>query len=369
MPPHTPLPPFAATHGPRDAPVVLVGEAWGEQEEKGRRPFLGSSGTELARMLTQAGLGPSLPPREWLTRDDLWDYWRRSGFLVTNVLAARPPANDILTWCTTKKELPHDYTMPPLSQGKYLRPEYLPELQRLHTELAAYPRTLILALGSTALWACLGTAAISSNRGVVHPSPWGKILPTFHPSAVLRQWSLRPIVLADFLKALRESDFPEIRRPSRSILISPTLTEAQTWAQEAASAPAIACDIETANKQITCVGFSRSNLMAMVVPFYDGRHLDGAYWPSLDSEIAAWRIVKGLLEGPQVKVFQNGLYDLQYLTRMGIQPRNCTSDTMLLHHALYPELQKGLGFLASLYADEGAWKLMRKHTEELKRDE
>ena len=78
-----------------------------------------------------------------------------------------------------------------------------------------------------------------------------------------------------------------------------------------------------------------------------------------------------LLESVIPKVFQNGLFDMQYLARMGLQVRNALHDTMLLHHVLYPELQKGLGFLGSIYSNEPAWKLMRTHKgeEELKRDE
>jgi hypothetical protein len=33
---------------------------------------------------------------------------------------------------------------------------------------------------------------------------------------------------------------------------------------------------------------------------------------------------------------------------------------MLMHHSIMPEMQKGLGFLGSVYTDEPAWKLMRR---------
>jgi DNA polymerase I-like protein with 3'-5' exonuclease and polymerase domains len=79
--------------------------------------------------------------------------------------------------------------------------------------------------------------------------------------------------------------------------------------------------------------------------------------------------VQALLESEIPKVFQNGMFDINYLTRAGIYVRNCAHDTMLLHHVLYPELPKGLGFLGSIYSNESAWKLLRKHGEELKRDE
>ena len=42
---------------------------------------------------------------------------------------------------------------------------------------------------------------------------------------------------------------------------------------------------------------------------------------------------------------------------------------MLLHHALYPEMLKGLGFLGSIYSEEIAWKSMRTKGDNLKRDE
>ena len=71
-----------------------------------------------------------------------------------------------------------------------------------------------------------------------------------------------------------------------------------------------------------------------------------------------------------MKIFQNGLYDLQYLS-MICTPRACSEDTMIAHHSLYTELRKGLGFLGSIYANVPSWKSMRtfKKEEQLKRDD
>ena len=68
------------------------------------------------------------------------------------------------------------------------------------------------------------------------------------------------------------------------------------------------------------------------------------------------------------KIFQNGLFDLQYLAKYKLRIVNISDDTMLLHHALYPELPKGLGFLGAAYTNEAPWKLMRKG-EGYKKDE
>jgi hypothetical protein len=43
---------------------------------------------------------------------------------------------------------------------------------------------------------------------------------------------------------------------------------------------------------------------------------------------------------------------------------------MLLHHSLFPEMLKGLGFLGSIYTNEQSWKLMsRPKADTEKRDE
>jgi len=78
------------------------------------------------------------------------------------------------------------------------------------------------------------------------------------------------------------------------------------------------------------------------------------------------------MEDPKlIKVMQNGLYDTQYCIRHGIRPRGCTEDTMLMHHSLYSEMKKGLGFLGSVYSNFQSWKSMRsfRGEEQLKKDD
>jgi DNA polymerase I-like protein with 3'-5' exonuclease and polymerase domains len=58
--------------------------------------------------------------------------------------------------------------------------------------------------------------------------------------------------------------------------------------------------------------------------------------------------------------FHNATYDLTYLDKYGIRPAGHIFDTMLRHHAFQPELEKSLGFLASLYVPTRAWKHLRK---------
>lgn len=333
-------PPFACTSGPQDASVVVVGEAFGKDEELLERPFIGASGQELTRLLREAG-------------------FQRSELLLTNVLALRPPDNKIEALCTSKKELPNDYSAPAISHGKYLRPEFLPELLRLKEEILAHPRNLVVALGNTACWALLGSSGIGSLRGVVASStlcPPTKVLPTYHPAAVLRSWHWRPIMLADLLKAKRESSFAEIVRPSRELLVDPTLQEIAEWKERyAVHASALAVDIETKNGQITDIGFASSPSHAICITLC---HEDGTSpWATDAEEHLAWNLVEELLMLPCQKIMQNGLYDMQYLLKAGFRVVNAGEDTMLLHHALYPEMQKGLAFLSSIYGTEANWKM------------
>jgi uracil-DNA glycosylase len=348
--PPSALIPFDSTSGPRSARLMLVGEAFGEKEELTGLPFMGWSGQELARMLGDAGL-------------------TRGECLLSNVFPFRPGQvkNDIAQLCGPKSEAGADYKLKPLAQGKYILPKYLPCLERLAEEIREVQPHLVVALGGTATWALTGSAAITRARGVVANStlvPGVKVLPTFHPASVMRNWAQRPIVVADLIKAKGESAFPQIIRKHRCLLVNPTLSELwHWWYTDGDKAEILAADIETKRQQITMISFASSAMCGVVVPFWTGGE---SFWKSLEVELRAWAFVKMVLESPITKLFQNGLYDLQYLARMGIRPRACNEDTMLKHHSFYPELPKSLGFLGSIYANEAAWKDFRLAKEEKK---
>ena len=144
----------------------------------------------------------------------------------------------------------------------------LPELDRLREELNQVAPNLIIALGSTACWALLSTNGIGALRGTVATSTLvpAKVLPTYHPAAVLRNWAWRPIAIADLIKAKRESAFPEIKRPERFILVNPTIAECEQWVAQNLKSEC-ACDIETKFGMIEMIGFSASPTHAMVIPF------------------------------------------------------------------------------------------------------
>lgn len=338
-----PLPAFAATSGPRSGvKIALVAEAWGQQEELVKQPLIGTTGQELNRMLKEAGID-------------------RTHCFATNVFALRPTENKIDKLCLDKKGVGgKEYLLPPTNMGKYIEPRFFPELDRLREELLSVKPNLVIGLGAISTWALLQSPKIGSIRGTTTEStlvPGMKVLPTYHPSAVYRNWSLRPIVVADLMKAKKEAEFPDLRRPQRFILVRPSIPEMYAWWQEhGVGAERLAFDIETTRGQIRNIGFAPSRSHAINIPFIVN---DKSWWPSVNGEWAAWQFVQMVLDSPAIKVAQNGLYDIQFLWRQGLRIRNYREDTMLQHHALYPELQKGLGFLGSIYSNEPAWKLLR----------
>jgi len=338
--------------GPKDAKIVLIGEAPGEQEEKAGVPFIGPSGQQLDSMLKIAGL-------------------RRRDLYLTNVLFTRPPGNRLDDFLVSKRELPASYKLPALRQGKYLHPELLPELERLHAELEAVRPNLIIACGGPALWSVTSLHGITKMRGAVQPSRWGKVLPTLHPATLLypEGWANRPIIIADFIKAKYESDFSEIRRPKRRLLINPTLEELHEFFALCKSARRLSIDVETKGGQITLFGIALSPALGAVIPFYDPRKSGNSYW-SKEDEILVRALINDTLSRPIPKLFQNGLYDLQYLLREQYHINlDNSDDTMILHHALYPELPKSLGFMGSIYTNEASWKLLRERGKDMNKRE
>lgn len=333
--------------GPPNARVFILGEAPGEREVELAAPFVGPSGHELRRMLTSVGVSLS-------------DCYK------ANVFSRRPADNNLSLFGSTEPG-EASRALGPLSRNPilYVGDEWLPELERVRAEIDACRPNIIIALGNTACWALgLGTG-INNLRGTVHPVTIGdrvfKVLPTFHPAAILRQYSDRVIAIADLEKAHVESASPEIRFDATELWLDPTLHDLVAFdTLHMRDARICASDVETKRGQITCISFSPSDAaVSLCIPFW----VDGPapnYWPTTEAEVAAWGWVRHWLERPDLTIVgQNFLYDLQYLLRHGIQPTNCTEDTMLAHHSLYSELRKGLGFLGSIYSNQSSWKQMR----------
>lgn len=330
--------------------IMIVGEAWGEKEAEAGEPFVGPSGGVLKSMLRHAGV----------SYDDCY---------VTNVFNLRPAGNKLESLSAPKSEaIPG---LPQLGQKLWISARYKPEIDRLLAEIETIRPNVILALGATPLWAICHVLGIKKYRGTPIMSADGKVkvLPTYHPAAVMRQWKLRPIVIADIAKARAESLSPQLVRPRRFIYLEPSIADIE-WFYETyiAKAEIVSADIETKQGTITEIGFAPQWDRALVIPFYS-HSKNTNYWSTPSEEFAAWKWVQRICAEKRL-VGQNFSYDLQYLwDKNHIPTVKVEDDTMILHHAMYPEMEKSLGFLGSIYTDEPSWKFMRADNETLKQED
>jgi len=132
--------------GADDAPLMFVGEAPGEQEDKRGEPFVGPAGELLDKMIEAMG-------------------WSRSSVYIANVLMCRPPGN----------------RNPQPDEVAACQPFLDAKIDRIA------PR-VIVALGRPAANTLLGTdAPISALRGRFHERRGIKVMPTFHPAYLLRE--------------------------------------------------------------------------------------------------------------------------------------------------------------------------------------
>jgi hypothetical protein len=375
--------------------MLWVGESWGENELTLGHPFVGSAGQELARIGVDAGIiTVPLPWRNYngfYDINEMVDFWQsvkqQDGIQLSNVFHAHPENNNIENFFGIEG----DRHLPPLKAGKYILPEFMPHVQNLWNEIEILKPNVVVCLGNTPSWALLGRSYISRIRGAV---AWSdrckcKVVPTYHPSYIIRgQWPERPIVIADLQKAKRQSISADIHRPEVWILRDPTIPEIADWFTEPATEYAV--DIETGyalyskaelkrmtpkeryflSSQISMISFARTENDVIVIEFMSRKKPDLCYWPTLEEEVEVWKLIKHGLRIPIKKVFQNGLYDMGRCLEAGIITwAQGMEDTMLRQHARYPEMLKSLGFQASLFVDDLAWKEIYSNRESLKRDE
>jgi len=329
---------YVRPRGSLKSPLAIVGEAPGNDEEIKGEVFVGPSGKELEKQFSLAGIG-------------------LAGAYFTNVLSRRP-GRDVKEVCTEKNDASY---LPSLEPGKYFPRSIIePELERLYGELKQMDNLkVILALGNTACWALLGETGIKSLRGKFFHIDLNDhqplVFPTYHPAAVLRQWSFRATTILDLQKVQRALSGRDISPPNREIWTRPTLNDLEEFEPYLHRASIVGVDCETKNGLVDCWGFSADETRAIVVPFWNGGN--EPYWPDEKSELQARRWCNKIIEDPSIpKVMQNGMYDYMHALREGAAFQGWIHDTMLLHHAIYPELEKSLEFLASIYTNERHWK-------------
>lgn len=346
--------------GPQPASILIIGEAPGEQELAMGQPFVGASGQELTRMLTEAGIA-------------------RASCRVTNVTPHRPPNNDISHFFGKKSS-----GFQPVG-GRYPSKEITEGLELLRQEIESTAPNIIIPLGDTALWALTGHGGITKWRGsnlrTNGRGPVGtlsrefKVVPTYHPAAILRQWSWRYIAVNDLRRAKRKSETfrPEPERET-NFIIEPDFRFIQGYLggilEDLGKGPRrLSVDIETTGRHMSLIGIATSPLNAVCIPLMT-RNGTGHYWPEHEEQ-AIIALLRQVFQHPNAQLIgQNHLYDAQYFVRQAFIWPRFTFDTMLAHHTCFPGLPKSLDFLSSMYLDHHVyWKDELKDYRELPVDE
>jgi DNA polymerase len=145
---------------------MFVGEAPGEKEDLAGEPFVGNAGRLLNKLLGEHKIN-------------------RKDVFITNIVACRPPGN----------------RTPRVKEVRAHAPWIEEQLRLLEPKL-------VVTLGRIALTYFVPKAKVSEIRGVPQRIQHGGqplvVLPTFHPSAVLRDYQVMyPRVSADFRKIVR----------------------------------------------------------------------------------------------------------------------------------------------------------------------
>lgn len=146
--------------GNLNAPIMIIGEAPGRDEDLQGRPFVGLSGQLLDKILAACGFN------------------RSDHVFIGNILKCRPPGN----------------RTPSPREIEVCKPFLLRQIELID------PKILIL-LGATALKSLLGDyMRITRTRGQWLSFEGRLAMPVYHPSALLRNPALKRDTWEDFKK-------------------------------------------------------------------------------------------------------------------------------------------------------------------------
>src|SRR5690606_35147970 len=159
--------------------LAIVGEAPGADEETQGMPFVGAAGALLDNLLASCGVD-------------------RASCFVGNVCKVRPPGNKI-------EEFGYDHDLVLEGAGE------------LREELSRFRPNCTLLLGNTPLHFAANLKSVSSWRGSILSTSYGKAVPSIHPAAVLRDYKQWPLLRFDIKRAREEAMFPELRLPKRNL--------------------------------------------------------------------------------------------------------------------------------------------------------
>jgi len=142
------------------ADILFIGEAPGATEDSSGKPFVGRSGELLTKMIENV---------LQISRSDVY---------ITNIVKCRPPNNQV----------------PTPTQAHTCQPYLLKQIELIKPKL-------IVTLGATAYHYLTGDeTGITKIRGTLHEQNGYTLIPTYHPSYLLRNPTAKKEVFEDLLK-------------------------------------------------------------------------------------------------------------------------------------------------------------------------
>jgi len=341
--------------GPRDARIILLGEAPGADEAWFGEPFIGQAG-ELQQ---REGWGPV--------------GIRREGVRIENVVEERPPGNRL------------EALQP--SAVRWWQGHARRRLDRLVEGAVAAGRSpCVVPVGNLALATCLrddlptilnGPKAgewrtrkpsgiqwrskITQFRGSLleYKTANGvrcRMIPTIHPAALLYREAGYQAWLGDWRRIAREVErgCPPLPRATDHIAAGPG--DCRRWLEDALrDGGPIAVDLETAGPQILCAGVAQHGDASLVIPLVDPESGTRVPW--------GWGYLHRILGSELVKVFWNGLFDTFLLRWNKVQFKRWLWDGLAMHHLLDPGDRHTLAYCASRDLRTIFWKEESKETE------
>lgn len=336
--------------GPDDAKIMVVGEAPGEWEDRLGRPFVSrpvakehgftidgysnTAGDLLERYLGRLGI-----PRDCV--------------YLANLFKHRPRNNEFKSVVGT--------------------PELSKCIEELDDTIKKVNPNVIVAVGGWPTWYLAGKcgknpktkkpepgSGITTYRGSRYPcilplSAGKKVICTYHPAAVLRNWSVNGIFFFDLQRAVEDAEFPELRYPTYEKFIDPTADDCHRLVNEALGSKVISLDIETfPSRTFSCIGASWRN----------DEGTDRSLCITFKRK-DLWRFAREIWQSDTPKVLQYGTYDITFMRnfydwRIGGYYNKVGWDTYIAAAELLPDYDRGLDFLTSIHTRFPYYKTERK---------
>lgn len=320
---------YVPGHGSIGAKLMILGECPQYKDTAAGRAFTESK--ELGQLLVDTGI----------YKDNCW---------LSYVCKYEVPPN------IGKKKIPFPV------RAKNHGIDMQAQLEELQNEINSIKPNCILGLGKTPLWALTGKTDIQSYRGSILYGMGSKFVPTYNPfhlswhatDVEFKGYWNRQIIAFDMRRALAQSQFPEINRPSRNLEICRNSAQLAAFRDlYRGKKIRMGADIEANGMCIpVCIGLAFTRHHGIVVPLWN---TDGISTIPTSDLIQCWIILAEMLIENEI-VGQNFNYDRDKIKRLGFTIRKLASDVMLKAQAINPELPKGLAFNTSLYTEEPFYK-------------